>query len=86
MNRSAYYIDNWNKEFVFIIDMDMGLSVTNDAENVVPEVVREYGNKRIVYRDTAGQWDELVHDNGKFVRFAPYDGPIKQDPDVYVPN
>jgi hypothetical protein len=83
MSRSAYYVDSWNKEFVFIVDMNMGMSVTNDAENVVEEVVREYGNKRVVYRDSTGRWDELVHEDGKFSRFAPYTGPTPQNQTIY---
>jgi hypothetical protein len=51
------------------------MSVTNDAEYVVAEVVKQCGNKtaRVIYRDSDGRWDELVHDNGVFVRFAPGD-------------
>jgi hypothetical protein len=59
---------------VYIVDLANvcgTTSVTNDAENVVSNIAREYGNMRIFYRDTDGQWDELVHDNGKFIRFAP---------------
>jgi hypothetical protein len=54
------------------VDNDVGMSVTNDAENVVADVLRQYPDHRIIYRDTMGQWDELVHFNGKFTGFAPY--------------
>ena len=59
---------------VFIIDQDKPgcLSVTNDAEAVVEAVCRHYPGRRIIYRDTTGQWDELVHAKGSFVDFAPY--------------
>lgn len=46
-------------------------SVTNDAEKVVADVVQRHGNKQIFYRDTDGRWDELVHTDGVFERFAP---------------
>jgi hypothetical protein len=57
---------------VFIVDLDVGKSITNDAENVVEQVAKEYPGHRIIYRDTQGQWDELVHNDGEFVGFAPY--------------
>jgi len=57
-------------EMVWIRDLDAGRSVTNDAERVCDELAIEYGNRRIVYRDTDGNWDELVHEHGKFLSFA----------------
>lgn len=71
--RSDFCIDTITDDVVFIHDMCLmyqRMSVTNDAENVVREVYITYGNKRIMYRDTDGQWDELVHANGVFVTFA----------------
>lgn len=47
------------------------MSVTNDAEAVVEEVVRVHGDYPIVYKDTMDSWDELVHDGGKFRHFSP---------------
>lgn len=47
------------------------VSVTNDAEAVVAEVVATHGNVRIFYFDTMGNRDELLHDNGVFKGFAP---------------
>jgi len=55
--------------WVFIIDTINGKSVTNDAERVCEALFREYGNKRIFYRDTVGVWDELVHASGIFKTF-----------------
>jgi hypothetical protein len=64
-------------EFVFIEDLDLGnISVTNDAEYVVQTILSAHGNRhRIIYKDSEGQWDELVHDGNQFVDFAPYKGP-----------
>lgn len=73
--RSRFYVQDVTDEAVYIVDLAnecQTMSVTNDAENVVANVAKSFGNKRIVYQDTNGQWDELVHDNGVFVRFAPY--------------
>ena len=58
---------------VYIEDAnDGGMSITNDAE----AVVREYGKHghRVVSKDTMGQWDELVHEDGVFKDFATWSG------------
>ena len=60
---------------IYIADLDRGgRSVTNDADAVVEELVVAFSAKRIVYRDTTGRWDELRHENGCFVGFAPWVG------------
>lgn len=61
---------------IYIRDLDIGMSVTNDAENVVAELAKTHPGKRIVYQDTDGFWDELIHDVGRFIRFGTYKGPI----------
>lgn len=55
-------------------DANQAMSVTNDAERVVSYLhgTGILENRRLVYRDTDGRWDELKHDgHGKFVGFAP---------------
>lgn len=60
---------------IFIRDLDQGgVTVTNDAEAVVEEVHKLHPGKRIVYRDTDGDWDELRHTEGKFTGFTLYTG------------
>lgn len=54
---------------VWIRDCDGPVSVTNDAEGVCQRVNRAYPGYRIVYQDSMGMWDELVHTNGKFEGF-----------------
>jgi hypothetical protein len=62
---------------LFIEDLDDGgMSVTNAAEHVCDLVHYLRGSLRIVYRDTMGRWDELVHQDGVFQRYAPYDGEV----------
>jgi hypothetical protein len=57
---------------VFLVDnCDDQMSVTNDAENVVHYVLSIYPKRRIIYRDTDGNWDELVHNGIDFTNFAP---------------
>lgn len=49
------------------------MSVTNAAEHVVQLLAREgliTPDRRVIYRDTQGFWDELVVEDGRFVRFA----------------
>lgn len=73
MNKSAWEIVGISETAVYILDVGQGtdLSVTNDAENVVDEILLVYGEKRIVYRDSEGQWDEITHDGVDFTGFAP---------------
>lgn len=74
--RSTFRVDSIREDAVHIRDLDVGMSVTNDAENVVEYLYNVYGNRRFVYRDTMGRWDELTHDHGKFIGFAPSTQPL----------
>lgn len=74
---SHYDVVGVKDDMVFIVDLDDGgLSVTNDAEGVVADMFIMYGPKRVIYRDTMGNWDELVHEAGEFKGFAPYRKPV----------
>jgi hypothetical protein len=77
-------------EYLYIVDTGTDeKSVTNDAKAVVKFLYDNYelGNKRLIYRDTCGQINEILHNNGKFLDFAPghkniptlpnYDGKVK---------
>jgi len=62
---------------VAIIDQDDGaMSVTNDIENVVARLVTLgmlRAGDRLVYRDSGGDWDEVVLTPGmKFSHFDQY--------------
>lgn len=73
MRRSVYFVVKVTPEKVFIVDANTGhLSVTNDAEAVCEELFGIHGQKRFIYRDSEGQWDELAHDEGIFTDFMPY--------------
>ena len=77
MLRASYRVDRVTEgsplgKMVFIIDNDEGMTITNDAENVVEDVLSHYPDHRIIYCDTDGNWDELLHWNGKFAGFKPY--------------
>lgn len=71
--RAEFSVDHYTDDIVFIVDENKGkMSITNDAEAITKYVAHHFNNKRIVYRDTEGQWDELVHNKGVFQSFAPY--------------
>lgn len=62
---------------VFLVDLNKGnRSVTNDAENVVARLAILHPNKRIIYCDSMGRWDEIAHEHGQFVGFKPYREPL----------
>jgi hypothetical protein len=59
-------------EIVFIVDLDAGRSVTNDAEAVIRDLVDrgiEVDRMAIIYRDTTGRWDQLRTNGGNFAGF-----------------
>lgn len=85
MNRSDYEIVCVQEDKIFLVDLDLGnKSVTNDAENVVEEINKNFPDKRIIYRDTLGVWDEIVIDRRRsYAEFAPY---TEELPDFSLTN
>lgn len=72
--KARYNVVNNTADIIFIEDVGhtYTMSVTNDAGNVVYAIVNMYGDKRIVYKDSEGNWDELLHDGDQFTGFRPY--------------
>jgi YD repeat-containing protein len=73
-NRSHWHTLAYDgaRRLVWIVDEDDGaVSVTNDAEAVVAELYQRHPACRFIYRDSMGNWDELLHANGVFAGFAP---------------
>lgn len=70
--KAAIRIHRVTPEIVFIVDLHGARSITNDAEAVTTAVFAQFGPRRIIYRDTMGHWDELVHQDGVFCGFAAY--------------
>mgnify|MGYP003345672186 CR=1 FL=1 len=78
--RSTFTWERVLDDVIAVHDMDDGMvqivsvSVTNDAERVVRFLSQQPGGLResdhLVYRDTQGRWDILLHQSGKFVNFA----------------
>jgi len=72
---SVFHIERVNEERGIIWIVDDGankpvLSVTNDAERVCQVINAQYPDFQIIYRDSNGDWDELVHEHGVFKRFV----------------
>lgn len=74
-SRSHYSAEPHGTGWILVQDLSAGgpwASVTNDAEAVVRACLCCLPpNRRIAYRDTDGRWDELRHDDTKFIGFAP---------------
>lgn len=57
-----------------IRDVGLGISVTNDVEDVVARLVADGRlpvGRRLFYFDSDGRLDEIVVERGEFSRFAP---------------
>jgi predicted double-glycine peptidase len=68
--RAHVIVIHVNDDAVYLADENDGaMSITNDAEAVTMWTNNLYPDRRIYYRDTEGNWDELVHKNGVFVGF-----------------
>ena len=70
--RSSYAYRKVANDHVIIADMDLPgtMSVTNNAEAVVREVLAIYPGRRIGYVDTDGRLDELTHNGSQFTGFG----------------
>ena len=71
MLRAQYNVVKYDETRVLVRDLDGPLSITNDAEDVVKELLVQFPHRRIFYIDTDGNCDELCHDGKKFTYFAP---------------
>lgn len=62
---------------IIIRDLNVGMSVTNDAENVVKylHAHASLGDRKLYYYDSEGRFDELRHEGPKFIGFWPADMP-----------
>ena len=71
---SKFNIVFQNSQYVYIEDIGLvSKSVTNDAEAVLLILSEQHnlGNRRLIYCDSGGQIDEILHDHGKFKGFSP---------------
>ena len=71
---SKFIIATETPYFMYIIDTgEKEKSVTNDVEKVLSYLSQNFnlGNRRLIYRDSMGCVDEIIHDNGRFIKFKP---------------
>lgn len=73
MAQSVYRYIGRTKDALFIVDkcLPTSRSLTNSAHYVCRECTTVFGNLRVIYRDSAGRWDEMVHEGGYFRFFRP---------------
>ena len=79
---SAHFDWSLRGNIVCIVDRNTGMSVTNDAENVIAKIIAagvDPATHRFVYSDTEGRWDELVVYNGRFDGFRHVGGTDLED-------
>tara|TARA_B100001939_G_scaffold306581_1_gene286190 strand:+ start:2124 stop:2396 length:273 start_codon:yes stop_codon:yes gene_type:complete len=71
-----YDVINQHVTYRVVVIEDIGheytASVTTDAERVVRDLYDFYGDRRFVYKDSEGNYDELLHKNGRFTGFRRY--------------
>jgi hypothetical protein len=84
-NHAAFKIVTYNHSLVFIHDLyehnesvRQHKTITNDAEWVVEALCSLYplNKRRLFYRDSEGQIDEIVHNGRRFIEFRTESGAI----------
>jgi len=69
-SKYTYQVDG---NVLFIEDLDSGMTVTNNIENVLEEISEDLGtsmqNYDVIYRDTDGLIDGVTTKDGKFEDF-----------------
>jgi hypothetical protein len=72
-DHAEYNIVTTNKQFIFVEDTghNQFKTVTNDIENVLARLKEDFGikNRRIFYKDSYDEIDEIIHKDGTFLRY-----------------
>lgn len=65
---------------IYLTDSDNPgtVSMTNDAESVCRWAHSQYPGKRVMYRDSDGVWDQMVHVDGIFMKFQMGNSPHEE--------
>jgi len=74
MLEAIFTISHETPTYMYIVDTGTAVkSVTNDVKNVLTYLSEHYnlGCRRLIYRDSTGQDDEILHDKGVFKGFKP---------------
>lgn len=73
-HKRATYDYTIDQGIICIVDLNEGMSVTNDAENVIQDF-EDKGlltlEQLVIYRDSMGNWDQLLVKAGGFAGFKP---------------
>lgn len=81
--RARYAVVKDSPDMLVIRDLgpwDRHLTVTNDVESVVADLYasgRLVAGRRLLCYDSESDLDEIVHADGRFVRFAPGPGRVQ---------
>jgi hypothetical protein len=79
---AIFTIEKETPDYIFIIDTghEHTSTVTNDAERVIATLHSDHalGNRRVFYKDSEGQIDELQHSGAMFAVFKPGHSGIKE--------
>lgn len=71
--KAAFDVIFLSKEKIILEDLDGPRSITNDAEEVFAHVQRVWPGRRVIYRDTYGEYAEILQDpKTKVIIFADY--------------
>lgn len=77
MSKTPAFTYGMDGDFLVIEDMyteDFPTqTVTNGVEYVLKSIANNYESipNKIIYRDTEGLWDAIIHDDGQFLSFQP---------------
>ena len=76
MVRCSFSVVHATDDFsnLVIRDLNQSVSITNDVENLVAYLFSNgviQNHTSLLYYDTEGSLDRILHQNGKFVGFAP---------------
>ena len=70
--RASYRVLEDTPGSILIQDEGVGMSITNDAEAVIEHLIQRglvTPSKIVLYQDTEGNVDKLLHDGQKFIGF-----------------
>jgi hypothetical protein len=74
-HRASFALSNITDNFLVILDLDKGRTITNEPAGVVSRlnlaIAGGIGKRKIYYLDTCGRFDELTHQYGVFCSILP---------------
>lgn len=84
-SRSDFTVEQ-DGDVLIIRDLDRGgRSVTNDGDGVIMDLAKRgllKDGMRVIYRDSSGEWDEMLHRGGLFSTFRAIPADARTDGDA----